>query len=530
MNNDQFRRLIASNSSKVASDSSPKDATSTTKHGSRSTALMTPRTVKNSAGADYAQQFANSHPSQRPSKNSKNFKSIAPKGVKLAKGYQDRTHSRVDDEDDEAGKQIKELEKSLKEGEIDLATFEQRRDAITGGDLEKTHLVKGLDWKLLARIKKGEDPTAAPTEEAVGDIDDEFEQLEQHEVVAAQKEAKVKQGQKADPGRSAGTKRTRDEILAELKASRKRAAEAAQPAQSQLGTKFRRVGEPKESTRLEVDNMGREVLIITDAKGNVKRKVRKTKEEDKPELEMPDKDAVVLGADVSIPDFPEPEKGEESEGDIYADVGDDYDPLAGLAGSDSDSEDSDKDEPKKKETSKDPTSDTELEAAISEKRPQGDSTLQPESKESTAIKEPPEKRRNYFNDGPSSLSVLDKITNPLHDPAVFAALAQKAKGSEAAEKPLTEEEQRLKKRAEMLAGRDRDLDDMDMGFGGSRFDDADEMAMEDSNVKLAEWQGGDGDDDDGEQKGKGKRKRGAKKRKGDKNSAADVLKVIESRK
>jgi len=39
-----------------------------------------------------------------------------------------------------------------------------------------------------------------------------------------------------------------------------------------------------------------------------------------------------------------------------------------------------------------------------------------------------------------------------------------------------------------------------------------------------------GGDEDGKGEGKGKRKRGPKKRKGDSNSAADVLKVMAARK
>ena len=67
-----------------------------------------------------------------------------------------------------------------------------------------------------------------------------------------------------------------------------------------------------------------------------------------------------------------------------------------------------------------------------------------------------------------------------------------------------------------------------MGFGSSRF--ADEEDFEEKKVKLSEW--GKGGDDDGEEVGKGKekRKRGPKKRKGDSNSAADVMKVLERRK
>lgn len=78
-----------------------------------------------------------------------------------------------------------------------------------------------------------------------------------------------------------------------------------------------------------------------------------------------------------------------------------------------------------------------------------------------------------------------------------------------------------------------------MGFGSSRFDDAEEMAGEGERVKLSKWKGlktltgeDEGDDDEeGEGGGsKKKRKRGGGKRKGDKNDAGDVLKVMERQK
>jgi hypothetical protein len=80
----------------------------------------------------------------------------------------------------------------------------------------------------------------------------------------------------------------------------------------------------------------------------------------------------------------------------------------------------------------------------------------------------------------------------------------------------------------MLQQDDRDAQDMDMGFGSSRF--ADEEDFEEKKVKLSEWGGKDDDDEGGKGDAKGKRKRGPKKRKGDVNSAADVMRVLERRK
>ena len=96
-------------------------------------------------------------------------------------------------------------------------------------------------------------------------------------------------------------------------------------------------------------------------------------------------------------------------------------------------------------------------------------------------------------------------------------------------------EAQRKKHAQMLANQDRDLDDMDMGFGGSRNDDEgdDEDGVK---VKLAEWKGGRAGDDGWEEEGKGggkggeKKKRKPKKRKGDASNMGDIMRVIEGRK
>ena len=99
---------------------------------------------------------------------------------------------------------------------------------------------------------------------------------------------------------------------------------------------------------------------------------------------------------------------------------------------------------------------------------------------------------------------------------------------------LNSEEARLKKRAAELAASDRDMEDMDMGFGASRFDDADEMEREGEKVKFSQWKGlgaeGEEDDEDSAKGPKKERKRGGKKRKGDKNNPDDVLKVMERQK
>ncbi|KAJ2970073.1 hypothetical protein NQ176_g8357 [Zarea fungicola] len=73
---------------------------------------------------------------------------------------------------------------------------------------------------------------------------------------------------------------------------------------------------------------------------------------------------------------------------------------------------------------------------------------------------------------------------------------------------------------------DRDAEDMDMGFGTSRYED--EEDFQDQDIKLSAW-GDDDDGADGGQGGGGKKRKRNRKRKGDANSAADVLRVMEQR-
>ena len=98
---------------------------------------------------------------QTASQHGKKFKSAsAPKGSRLAKGYEDRTSLRREHEDEQTAKEkkLKELEEMMKNEKIDQATFEKLRDQMgVGGDLESTHLVKGLDRKLLERVRRGDD-------------------------------------------------------------------------------------------------------------------------------------------------------------------------------------------------------------------------------------------------------------------------------------------------------------------------------------------------------------------------------------
>lgn len=452
----------------------------------------------------------------------KKFKSTAvPKGAKLAAGYVDRARAREDAEEGDVAKRIKALEEMVKLGQMEQDAFERVRDEIIGGNVKNVHLVKGLDRKLLERARRGEDVFAAPStkekedqQKEEIDVDRALEELETKEVVPIIRTKQVDQ----DPSGVAGKKRTRDDILRDLKEARQKVTGPVEPQQQALGSRFRKVTEKLQpgGSRLEIDEKGREVLIVMEMDGTIKRKIKKTKSTNETvqsasipsaeTLSAPDKAIKLLGADVVIPDraplLPEPEENQDQ--DLFADVGTDYDPLAGLSESDVDAAEAEngKDESKAK---------------------------------SNPLKEQDSGApRNYFNE--KAKEEPDDVKKTSHD-ADFLTAIRKAAGvadrlhkTDDIEEGLEDDEEKLKKlarRREMLQIHDRDAEDLDLGFGSSRFDDQEDG--EDRSYKLSRWKDNGGEDNAKGHDGQSKRKRGPKKKKGDKNNASDVLAVLERR-
>jgi hypothetical protein len=553
MNNQQFRNLLLNNSqTKDGSAGTPPTSRSS---GSATPALgarkhssipMTPRQVYGKRGtvtSEFARQLAERN---GKANTQRKFKSSVPKGVKLAAGFTDRTKERDDGEESEVAQRIKALEELMKHGQIDRETFERTVQEITGGDIAATHLVKGLDRKLLERVRQGERVQDSLLKregyegsDTESEIEEEFDELAEQDIAPVRREKVEKKGEKAPPPPVAGVKRSRDAILAELKAQRQAAAEAAAAEHEKryptLGAGFRKVGPNGESTRIEVDSRGREVLIITDADGKEKRKVRKQKAE-QPELE-PRNDIEDLKNPVKIPEvaLSKPNQEESEEEDIFEGVGSNYNPLAVIEGEEDDDESSEDEKVTSKPAEAPQTDPTEVgeEPTAKSPRPTADNgvaSVAPDYNDSVAPPVP-RPRRNYFNDKPPSASEKEKDAA---DATVLAAL-KKVRTLDASSSLLQDtEEARLAKRAAELAAGDRDMEDMDLGFGASRFDDADEMDMEGEKVKFSEWKGlGAEDDEEDEAKGgRGakKRKRGPKKKKGDKNNVADVLQAMERQK
>ncbi|KAJ0419428.1 hypothetical protein BJY00DRAFT_286055 [Aspergillus carlsbadensis] len=589
MNNEQFRRLLFDNShssrpNKSASPTGQQSPPSSRNHVSptggpgghalgsrmRSSIPMTPRTLTK---PDFARQLAEyRRDEQNPHPNKKFKSSAAPKGTKLPAGYHDRA-ARLrefeggDENDENKGKaegaakggsglsaegeqKLKILETRFKKGVIDEATFlQRRRDLGVGGDLESTHMVKGLDWDLLKRVRAGEDvqrkekpekeeeeitgergegEAEGQGEEEEADVDEEFDKVldekEDAALPSAPKEREKKKGSMAPPPAPASTgRKTRDEILRELKASRAAAAaEAAAAAQENaLGARFKKIGDSKVEKKrfIEQDENGRrrEVLLITDAEGKTKRKTRWLDKSGgtapAAALAAPDKETKPLGMEVpaeivaKAAQAKAAQEAEDEDDDIFAGVGADYDPL-GDAGSGGDSCDSEEEEEEGEVATK---------APAVQKAP----TAEPAGE--------PTKPRNYF--ATTATQDEEKVenarANPLtKDPVLLAALKRAASLRQASGEDATaaegedEEVDRdtLLRRKKFLeeARRREELDamDMDYGFGGSRGADDED----DEEVILQDTRGGT------------KRKRGPKKKKGDKDSAADVLSVLEGRK
>ena len=495
-----------------------------------------------SSGIDFARQLREQN---APATNAKKFRSsAAPKGSRLASGYQDRTQLRTSTEEDDKAARVKALEEMVKLGQMEMATFEALRDEIVGGDVKDVHLVKGLDYKLLERVRRGEDVLAEKppeldkddtrSKEDEVDVDEAFEDLEGQEVQPLAKEERQKKGEMAPPLLSSGgKKRTRDDILRELRESRQKAAEEKKAQQPTLGPRFKKLGAKQAISRIERDERGREVLITVDEDGNVKRKVKKVKIEDISSngdngLLMPEKDAKPLGMDIShIRKAPEPVVKEDI--DIFEGVGIDYDPLGAEEEDDEDDENSDEEAIQESTGAHKDEPGTIPEKAIISTE---DSDSKSESSTSAMLPPPvatktPNSHRNYFNDTSPGDTEISTAANPLTDPTILAALKKASTIkplSSSTETTNEAEAAKLAKRKKMLEAHDRDVEDMDLGFGSSRFEDQEEG--EDRKVKLSVWGKDHGDEDDGKGEGKVKRKRGGKKRKGDKNSATDVLKVM----
>ena len=508
MNNTEFRNLLQNDGEKSQATARHGSAGGALGSRSRGSIPMTPRSVAGRSGYKFSRQDEGDARGNDGEPPAKRFKTVAvPRGMKLAQGYSDRSTFRRDEDDkgekDAKIKKLKELEQMVKEEKIDHATFERLREQMgIGGDLSTTHLVKGLDFKLLERARQGEDlnktEAAAPDEEEIAKVDDELDDVLQKEVVARKRdvdENSVDHADSADPEQPL----SRDEILRRLKQSRNAPSKVApEPA---LGNRFKKVettNKPGKKKFIEtVDGRRREVLLIKQADGSTKRKSRwldpqpiavKESISKKDPIARKEPQPQPLGMEVPAELLAKQKAREaaeeaEDDDDIFQGVGADYDPLAGI---DSDADDD--------------TTAVNKDANVSDQ---------------------PRPARKYFEDGDANLN--DKEKSSKRDATLMAAFKKAATiRNEESKNPIVPTDQgssdKSKQFLEKLKEDERqDRADMDLGFGESRFGDDDDD--EDGPIY-----------DEGDDEGKSKRKRGGKKRKGDKDNVADVMSVLEGRK
>lgn len=507
---------------------------------------MRPRSLGSKARS-FVPKTSRSNDDQPPQKKFKS--SAAPKGTKLASGYVDRVQERQTrsvSEGDEKQERLKRLEDMLKLEQIDQGTFEKLKDEIgIGGDISSTHLVKGLDFKLLERVRKGDDVSKAASEhaenesaEAPLDVEEELEKALEKDVTSVRAQKSAEENDKTQPmQQTKATTLSRDEILRRLKQNRKNPEQSAadtgtyeEPVPVLDQSKFRKVQSATKVNKKRftetVNGRRREVLVITDKEGKTKRKTRWLDPPSDPTTQGgteatgawgSDLPAEILAKQKAAAELAAREAEEDVGEDIFGGVAA-YDPLAGLE-SGEDGEESEAEHKHHQERS---------------------------TEQSTGSNQFASKPRNYFGTDPEQ----DETTKaPSHDAAILAALKRaaqirKQEDDDSDEAVCTDEADRLAKPAgntDRSAGLLKKLQqqsrqdemDLDMGFGGdTRYDDDDDEG--DSRQKLSEWKGfnqeDDEDDEEGRKRGGGKRKRGGKKKKGDKNSYADVMSVLERRK
>ncbi|RPA85286.1 hypothetical protein BJ508DRAFT_322729 [Ascobolus immersus RN42] len=459
MNNDQFRKLLLSDTPRNPS-STPRDAPSATPSlgtRQRSFVPMTPRAV--SLKHDFASEARalKTGGNSKGGRPSKKFRTSAPLGVKLGAGYVDRAKAREtpttaeDEEIAEREKRLEQLREAAQRGEVDYDVLVEQSRAL-GGDVKSTHLVRGLDFRLLEKVKKGEDVMGSIVGEKKEEgkkAEEEDEEEEEDNGEELDEELDAALGKEVAPlEKVVAKKKTREEMLAELKEMREKAKQEA----AGLGSKFKTIGGKQEPQKAEKPKY--KTVIGKD--GKVKKLKRKEKKEEdiKPKGE-------VLGMMPPPPKPSQVQKVEDDDFDIFEGVGTDYDPLAGIRDDDDDSSDDEKDKEKKEQKE---------EGEVKEaSKPAADAAAA--AADTASMPPPPKPKINYFNDETEKEEEsMPKSTADLlaANPDLAMALKKAAHIAEKQEKQKSEEEMAKEKRIrEMLEAGDRDMMDMDMGFGGS---------------------------------------------------------------
>jgi hypothetical protein len=513
MNNQSFRDLLKK-------DAQTSDASSTALGAKRSSKVpMTPRPgPASSSSTDFARQVRERHAGLQPTKK---FKSSVPMGSKMAEGYTDRAKLRAEAEKrdrEEKTARVKALEEQVRLGSLSRHDFELLSEKIMDGEASSKAPVRGLNKDLLARARRGEDELqSGPEQDAVHsdvDVDAELDKLGDVSAAAPERVKREKAGIRANT-QIAGLKRTRDEIMADLKAKRQAIAKERAKDKPTFDNRWRKVGE-QAKPRIEIDKKGREVIITVDEDGIVKRMVRKKQDATHVESTgIVDKTKPVLGADFIVPD-PAPvsamkDGDSDDDDDIFAGVGAEYNPL-GVEDDDDDDDDND-------------ASNLNDAPSTAQQRLTLHQEVEPKASPTSHEETQPVGQPNYFG---NSTKRPEESEAPRHEMIVNIIKKAANVGLAQQVEQTIEEKIRDERRAKLLA-RDRDLDDMDLGFGGSKFDDF-EDGEENGKARLSEWKQSGADDGDGKRhRDDTARKRKPKKRKGDVNNMDDIMRVLEGR-
>lgn len=502
--------------------------------------------------------------------------SAAPKGARYGKGYQDRASLRRAEqrEAEELEERIRALEDARRQGQIDEDTFQKQRAQLgVGGDLRTTHLVKGLDFELLRRVKAGEkldlgdnddmkgkepivepkpspspspspgpepEPEAKPESgleaqfepeaEAAkadsvipeADFDAEFDALvdakEKEVTKPAPKQEKIKKGTLAVPPPPSiqNKKLTRDEILKQFKAKR-----SSHDTSSALGTRFKKINS-KPGTKQQLEKYQETIMQREQA-------LEEANRQSVGDMETSESEEQIQDAGVSTKARPSPPSPDDTEAApqptapppvrrVDSDSEDEVGDIFSDAGRDYNAGLPD-------EESSSSSSEGEMEDEAK--------TEEGHSKVTAPSPKQPTGKRNYFGASRTAEeAVVDRSKPSLTDESIVSALKaarrkpspdddadeEKDDGEEhvfgEGEGENEEAKARREKFLEEMRKRDElDAMDLDMGFGGSRFaDEEDDMPYQE------------------EVRSGNKRKRGPKKKKGDKNSAGAVMGVLEGRK
>lgn len=512
---------------------------------------MAPRSMRNTASSSYMV------PRSTGTQGTKAVKSSKPKGVKLATGFKDRALERMNAEQDAEDKitsDLAALRAQLNAGELTQEDFEDKRFDLMGEKQSSGQPIKGLDRELLARVRRGEDVMNAETKDdisATADAEDELDALQDKVITPVAVERSAKRGEVANG------KKSRDEIIAELKAQRQAAAEARIAARPQLSDKFKPINSGMKAPKTHIDSKGREVVMIRGEDGKLKKKVRKVvlpvDDAENPVAQPSMLDEGVAGPIQSsavqeqsraADDPGETDLGDDDD-DIFEGVGTAYDPLGNADDGDSTSDAGQSHSPVLER-------DRPMESAGDEQPVDDDRTPDEATTDNGSVCT----KRDYFGAPIVNHNLPAAPHNPMSDPDVLAAIkrasqmatlklgldgqGQDGENTQDSDIITSENDARLRKKAAMLASSNRDLDDMDLGFGGSRFDDDDEDeggldkdGRGKTGQRLSEWKGLDHDGADDEPNighAKGPKKKKARKRLGDKDSVKDVMSVLERRK